>query len=255
MFAFRNTPVSIGNNTPSSDTLFAFEQFKRTTTATANNASSGIRPSAGGINKDDKRLKYTIGLDNGQQDLLGNLVLTFNRKLTGFDSSKFVLYDTSYRKLAGYSFSLDTTKTKVTLTNKWKEATAFRLLIAKDAVADSVGTMLTKADTIKFITKKESDYGSIRIRFPNIDLSKNPVLQIFQNDKLLEAVPLVKSDFQRKLFAPGAYELRILYDTNKNGVWDTGNFFGIKRQPEVVKLIPKQLAIKSNWDNEVTINL
>ena len=129
------------------------------------------------------------------------------------------------------------------------------MLIAKDAIADSIGTLLTKADTIKFITKKEADYGSVRIRFPNIDLSKNPVLQIVQNDKILESVTLLKNDFQRKLFPPGAYELRILYDTNKNGVWDTGNFFGTKRQPEVVFLIPKQLAIKSNWDNEVTINL
>ncbi len=254
MFAFRSSAINIGNNTPQSDTLFAYEEVKRTSNSSVSTVSSGIRPSAG-INKDDKRLKYTIGLDNGQQDLLGNLILTFNRKLTNFDSSKFVLYDTSYKKLSGYSVSLDTGKTKVTLTNKWKESVAFRFLIAKDAISDSAGTMLAKADTIKFITKKEADYGSIRIRFPNIDLSKNPVLQILLNDKIIESVALVKNDFQRKLFPPGGYELRVLYDTNKNGVWDSGKFFGTKRQPEVVVLIPKQLAIKSNWDNEVTINL
>jgi hypothetical protein len=60
----------------------------------------------------DKRLKYTIELDNGQQDLLGNMTLTFNRKLTVFDSTKFGLYDTSYNRLNGYSFSLTVPKQK-----------------------------------------------------------------------------------------------------------------------------------------------
>lgn len=48
--------------------------------------------------------------------------------------------------------------------------------------------------------------------------------------------------------------MRILYDNNKNGVWDTGNFKS-KKQPEVVQLITKPLSVKSNWDNEVIINL
>ena len=71
----------------------------------------------------------------------------------------------------------------------------------------------------------------------------------------MESVTLTQTDFQRKLYRPGGYELRILFDTNKNGIWDTGVFHGTKRQPEVVYLIPKQLAIKANWDNEVTITL
>ena len=80
-------------------------------------------------------------------------------------------------------------------------------------------------------------------------------MQFVLNEKLVESVPLTETIFTRKLFHPGAYELRILFDANKNGEWDTGQFFGTKRQPEIVQLIPKQLNIKSNWDNEVTISL
>jgi hypothetical protein len=49
--------------------------------------------------------------------------------------------------------------------------------------------------------------------------------------------------------------MRILYDTNKNGVWDPGSFGTLKKQPEVVQLISKPLNVKANWDNEVRIEL
>jgi len=248
LFAFRNGPITIQTNTPH-DTFFAYQEFKRIEKS-VNNSSVKLLPG-----KEDKRLRYSIELDNGQQDILNNLNLTFTRKLAGFDSTGFTLYDTGYHKLFGYSFSLDTSKTKVMMKYKWKEATPFRLLIAKDAVSDSAGITLAKADTLRFFTKKESDYGSLRLRFTNLDLSKNPVLQFVQNDKLVESVPITDLLFTRKLFRPGAYELRILFDTNKNGTWDAGQFFGTKRQPEIVQLIPKQLNIKPNWDNEVTISL
>lgn len=255
MFAFRSNPITISANTPR-DTLYAYEEVKRTTPASGGvlNSSAGSRP-APGAKEADKRLKYTIELDNNQQDLLSNMTLAFNRRLTVFDSTKFGLYDTGYNRLTGYSFSLDSTKTKVILQYKWKEATALRLLIAKDAVADSAAITLTKADTIRFFTKREADYGSLRLRFTNLDLSKNPVLQLVQGEKLIESVALTQADFQRKLFHPGVYDVRILYDANKNGKWDPGKFFGEKKQPETVFLVSKQVAVRANWDNDVPITL
>jgi hypothetical protein len=221
--------------------LYAYEEVKRATpTGGVLSSLPGNRPSTN-AKETDKRLKYTIELDNGQQDLLGNMVLTFNRRLTVFDSTKFGCMIPAIT-LSGYSFSLDSTKTKVTCNTNGKKTLPLRLLIAKDAVADSAAVTLTKADTLRFSTKKEADYGSIRLRFVNLDLSKNPVLQLVQGDKLIESVPLTQPDFQRKLFRPGTYDVRILYDINKNGKWDPGKFFGEKRQPETVYLEPKQVA-------------
>jgi hypothetical protein len=249
-FAFRSKPITIGANNPF-DTLYAYEEVKRPL-LTATTAAQP-RPAPG--KEADKRLRYTTDLDNGQQDLLNGLTLTFNRKLTSFDSTKFALYDTSYNKLSGYRFLLDSTRTKVTVQYKWNEATPLRLLIAKDAVADSLAVTLAKADTVHLVTKREAEYGSLRLRFTNLDLSKNPVLQLVQGDKLIESLALGQADFQRKLFRPGTYEVRILYDLNKNGKWDPGKFFNQKRQPETVFLVPTQVVVRANWDNEVTIPL
>jgi hypothetical protein len=54
---------------------------------------------------------------------------------------------------------------------------------------------------------------------------------------------------------PGEYELRILYDTNKNGVWDPGEFFNKHKQPEVVVPIERKINVKSNWQNEFELVL
>jgi hypothetical protein len=62
-------------------------------------------------------------------------------------------------------------------------------------------------------------------------------------------------EFYAKLFQPGDYDLRILYDDNKNGIWDAGSFFKHHQQPEKVLSISRKLTVKANWDNIVDITL
>ncbi|GAC1437785.1 MAG: hypothetical protein NVSMB63_00170 [Sediminibacterium sp.] len=249
MFAFRNAPVTISNNT-SPDTLYAYEEVKR-----KEKINTNIAKPLAGAGKEDKRLKFTNTLETGHQDLLDDLQLLFNHKLASFDTNKIRLCDTNYHVLPGYTLLLDTSKTKLRIGYNWKEDEPLRLVIAKDAVADSAGITLPKADTLHFYTKKESEYGSLRLNFTNLDLSRNPVLQFIQNGSIVESFVLTGPVLNKKLYKPGNYELRVLFDRNKNGIWDPGKFFGAKQQPEIVQLIPNQLNIRANWDNEVTIPL
>lgn len=171
------------------------------------------------------------------------------------DSTKLVFTDSGFNPVKPSKISLDSTKTILSLHFPWKEQTKFNLVLLKDALEDTAGAGLIKSDTLKFTTKKEIEYGSIRLRFMNINLQKNPVLQFIQADKLIESIPLSSNELVRKLFKSGSFEMRILYDTNKNGVWDTGAFGKVKRQPEVVQLVSKPLSVRANWDNEVNIEL
>jgi hypothetical protein len=247
IFAFLNAPILI-NSISRTDTLYAYQAYKKIEKSSAssnnNNAKLNERKT------EDKRLKYTASLDNGQQDLLNPLVLTFNRKINQWDISKIRLMDTLFRPITGYHISMDSTQTKFSIQYPWKEKTSFRIIIAKDAFSDTAGVNLPKADSARFVTKKEADYGSFRLRFANLDISKHPVLQLIQENKIIESIPLTGADYSRKRFRPGEYELRILLDQNQNGDWDPGSYL-LKRQPELVRSYSKKMVIRADRDTDL----
>ncbi|MBL7747390.1 MAG: hypothetical protein JNM19_08205, partial [Chitinophagaceae bacterium] len=72
---------------------------------------------------------------------------------------------------------------------------------------------------------------------------------------IINSYPLAGPDFSLSLVMPGEYQLRILYDANKNGIWDPGQFFGKHLQPEIAKPIERKLTIKPGWQNEFEIAL
>jgi hypothetical protein len=68
--------------------------------------------------------------------------------------------------------------------------------------------------------------------------------------KIVESIPITGKEFIRKRFKPAEYEIRVLLDTNKNGVWDAGKFSNPKKQPEIVISFPKKAVIKADRDTD-----
>lgn len=250
-FAFLINSIAAGIDTQTV-ILYAYQQEKQK----EKTAVASGKPTAPVKNKniEVKKLNFKTSLEPDQQDLLSDLSLFFDTKITKFDSGKIQLSDTNYLPIAGYTIKQDTALQKFYIHYGWKQDQFFKLILQPDAFTDSTGTNLAKADTLNFKTKSESDYGSIRLSFANIDLNKKPVLLFMQNNNIIDAIPLVNDEFLRKLYKPGDYELRILYDENGNGIWDAGNYH-LKKQPEKVVKIPKSITIKRNWDNEFNIIL
>jgi len=75
-----------------------------------------------------------------------------------------------------------------------------------------------------------------------------------KGEELYKSVPITANTWSDKLFEPGEYELRILFDSNGNVKWDPGNY-KLKQQPEQAITIDKKLSIKANWDNERDVKL
>lgn len=244
-FGFLNTPVLVSEKTKS-DTMYAFEEFKKIEKKIYAAASSKD-------SKEDKRLKYNASFNNGEQDLLGPLELSFAKKITIKDTASIRLVDTSFVSKEGYTVTLDSSALKLSIGYNWPAGEPFKLVLTKGAVTDSLGNATAKSDTLSFYTKKEVDYGLIKFKFSNIDTSLHPVLQIIERNEIINSYPLSSNQLLIKRYKPGSYELSILFDTNKNGIWDTGSFKVNKRQPEIVIEIPKPISVRNNWDNEITV--
>ncbi|HSB92335.1 MAG TPA: Ig-like domain-containing protein [Flavitalea sp.] len=213
---------------------------------------TGAKPA----NDKDRRMKFDANLENNQLELKSDLVINFRPiPYKTLDSSKIQLTDEKFNPIAASKITGDTAGRHVTIQNTWAEGTAYNLILQKDFATDTTGRQLLRTDTLSFRTKTEKDYGNVRLRFPGLDMSKNPIVQFIQAGKVVRTEPLSTNEFNDRLFNPGEYEMRIYFDTNKNGKWDSGEFFGIRKQPEQIIPIPRKLTIKANWDNQVDVRL
>jgi hypothetical protein len=204
----------------------------------------------------DKRLKFSTNLSGNEQDLLEKFMFVFETPLKNFDSSKVhFTRDTTRTPVTGYSWEKDSTMKIVRLNYTWQEGVKYDIMLEKDFATDTLNQQLLKPDTISFKTKEKKDYGKLTIRFRNLDLTKNPVLLFVQNNEVKKSFPLTSTTFSQALFPPGEYSLRILTDENKNGVWDPGEFFGKRKQPELVKPVQRTINIKANLDTPFDIDV
>jgi hypothetical protein len=254
LFAFAESPVIVGSKSETI-TLYAYAS-KQATLQTIIQSITTVNRKKGAAESADRRLKFQTNLVNNLQDLQGNFIMTFEQPLRSFDTSKIRLYtDSSFNPVAAYKFEKDSSNRKLQLTVVWKENTLYHIILNKDFAEDSSGKKLLKTDTLSFKTKRLAEYGSLQLKFRNLDLTKNPVLQFITNDNIYKSFPLTSSSFSQLLFLPGEYDLRILYDDNKNGKWDPGEFFGKHKQPEIVRPVERKITVKAAWQNEFEITL
>jgi len=252
LFAFFDQPVVV--------TEVAETRSKSSTTGTGGTGSGGTNNNSTRSSKKskDKRLELTTNTTNGVFDILDTFRISFQTGLKLFDSTQIRFTDGDFKDIGlnRYRWVRDTTNKNFYLAYEWPLDTKFNLILPRTFAADSAGRKLLKDDTITFRTKKDIDYGEIRIRVFNLDLSKKPVLLFYSGETLKASIPFgSKKEVRQILFKPGDYELRILYDTNGNGKWDPGEFFGKHRQPERETIVMKKFTVKANWDNDRDITL
>src|SRR5690242_4755265 len=153
LFAFADSAIQISNET-APEKLYAY--------AEEGNEKPVTRPAAQNKKQEEKILKYTLSAAGGTQDLLSPLTLTFPVPLKTFDSSKIRLTDTLFNVIPS-TISIDTNQTKISVNTGWKENTDYELVLEKDFATDTLGEELLKADTVRFKTRKSTEYGSIKL--------------------------------------------------------------------------------------------
>jgi uncharacterized protein (DUF2141 family) len=240
LFAFADADILVSDST-APVTLYAYAEEKQKATAPQRSLP-------------EKKLRYTSTVANTTQSLLTGLDITFNRPLKHYDAEKILLTDSAFNQLVGTTFSLDSNSKILTLNRKWNEGAGYNLIIDKAAVTDTLGEQLSKTDTITFKTKTAEDYGTVLLRFAGIDTAKHQVLLLMRGEDIYKSFNITSPTWSDKYIEPGEYELRVLYDENRNGKWDTGSYEH-KRQPEKAITLDKKLTVRANWDNERDIQL
>lgn len=244
IFAFADSIVTVAPEPPAPIRLWAYQPEKRKEDTDEEEKEMDTK---------EKRLKYTNSLEGDKQDILSAFTLKFENPLKTFNPSKMSLStDSSFTPYTGHKFSLDSTAHIITMNVPWEPGRLYNLILEKDFASDSINRQIPRKDTLTFTAKTADDYGQVEITFVGIDQKRNPVLLISSGETVKNAFPVPDNGIIRiQYYQPGEYDMSILYDTNKNLQWDPGEFFGKRRQPELINPIDRKLTVKpKQWPTE-----
>lgn len=249
LFAFTDSAVTV-TRSQDSIRLFAFQSYQKIEKKKTTNNKQ--------LKKNTASLKYLRNFDVREVDQLHPLQLTFEIPIHLNDSFPIVLADTFNKAVTNFKTSIDSAYPNIVLIEyPWPPSTQFHLIIPQNSLKDSLNNILIKSDTISFITKPNSAYGSCLIRVNGYEQFNNPILLLTQDDKIKFQFKVNQNLLNIPQLPPGDFQLKILEDENNNGKWDTGKYgFGqLKKQPEKVWLLPNKLYIRADWENEININI
>jgi hypothetical protein len=102
-----------------------------------------------------------------------------------------------------------------------------------------------------FMTQKDDYYGRIILDLSSVETRL--VVQLLSNNKEEKVIKELITDRNGKIvfdfLPPEKFKVRVIFDDNRNGKWDPGNF-DKKIQPERVAYLPEIVKVRSNWDNQ-----
>lgn len=184
-----------------------------------------------------------------------NLLITANIPIENFDQSQITLNEDSVAT-SDYTLQKDTGNYKLlNLKYRWRENSKYELVFNEGALTDIYGDK-NKRISKKFQINKLDNYSQLTVKLTVPDTSKAYVVELLSEDKkIIQSDPITKStSLVYKGILAAKYYVRIIYDENRNGKWDSGNV-RLKRQPENIWLNDKLITLRPNWEAEEPVTI
>lgn len=209
------------------------ESFKRTLTFQYNiNGNSMLKPNS------DLKLIASLPIEN-----FDNSLVTLNE-----DSIAVAVSD--------YTLQKDTANFKnIYLKYRWRQGSKYELILNEGAFTSIYGDK-NKRLSKKFQINKTENYSTLTLKVTLPDTSKAYVVELLNEQKaVLQSNAITRSGpITYASYLTGKYLIRVVYDENRNGKWDSGNVHQ-KRQPENTWVSPNVISLRPNWEAEESITV
>jgi hypothetical protein len=198
--------------------------------------------------------KYGINRDNKLKPNT-DLRITANLPIESFENGLIALSQDSVN-VTNFTIQKDTSNTRsVLIKYRWRVGSKYQLVLNEAAFTDIYGDK-NKRTGINFEADKPENYSQLTLQVTIPDSSKRYVVELMDEAKtIMRSDPISKStSIVYKNYLTGKYKVRIIYDDNRNGRWDSGNVRQ-KAQPENIWLYEKEITLRPNWEAEEPINI
>ncbi len=169
-----------------------------------------------------------------------------NTPITQMDTTKFdIINQDSLAVRLG--LTLDSLDNKIDFDFEAEPNEKYSIALYPGAITDFFGET---NDTLSYTltTKSLADYGNLRMTLAgNVSY---PLIVHLTDEKgkiKREIIAEESAVFEFNSLEPGKYLVRVIFDTNENRKWDTGNYL-LRIQPEKVSYYPKVIDMRANWE-------
>lgn len=206
--------------------------------------------------KKESELKIKHNLDK-TLNLNSPIILTMNYPIAEYDPENVSLVkkDEETDVNVKISFSKETNTDRIfNIDFDNEENTQYQLTIPAGTFTDVYGNV---NDTIvqKFSSQRAEFYSRLIMNIFGLKCNSSIIQLLDSKDVVLREYTLSgDTTLTMEYLSPAKYKLKLYYDENANGKWDTGKF-SERRQPERVFYFGEIIETKSGWDMEYTWKL
>ena len=191
---------------------------------------------------------------NGSLNFNDPFYIAANTPLTTIDSTKFSMMNQDSLAI-NYTINLDTLENKIDIDFTVEPNQSYQMDLLPGAITDFFGQ---SNDTIAYYmsTQSYADLGNLSF---NIEVSETayPLIVQLTNEQgelKREIIATELKTFEFNNLEPTTYLMRVIFDANANGKWDSGDYLK-KRQPERVSYYPDVIEIRANWEKVETFTI
>jgi hypothetical protein len=155
-----------------------------------------------------------------------------------------------------FTLAKDTGSTKrMVLKYRWKQKAAYEITINESAFTSIYGDK-NKKQSRKFKLATPESFSNLALTISVPDSAKSYVVEFLNDQKVVLRSDVItkKTKLTYLNYYVGKFSVRVIYDANKNGKWDSGSIAD-KKQPENIWVYDKIFTLRPNWDTEEEIQI
>jgi len=141
-----------------------------------------------------------------------------------------------------------------TINYRWKQRANYQLTFGEGAFTDIYGGKSKRLPIKRFQLDKVENYGQLNLAITVPDTGKQYIVELLDDRRALLHSDIIRKNTTLfyKNYLAGKYRVRVIYDDNKNGHWDSGN---VKRrkQPENIWVDETVIPLRPNWEQTIPI--
>lgn len=152
-------------------------------------------------------------------------------------------------------FKIDSGLFSISNSQNTKEDETYKIVLGDSAITDMYG-QYNKKQELRLEVRDQKESGNLILHVDHYKRAYPSIVQLVDEEDHIKETAVLHADttYSFSYLEPGTYRIKVLFDSNRNGVWDRGEL-DKAILPEQVYYYPEKIGVRAYWDIEQTMDL